>query len=88
MSQFGPGPRKFADGDFVLTPKGQGGKIVEAYTEAEPDHDEAYWIDDRYGWETSGDQHLEWIYKVEVSAEVHPWPEDMLKSATVLDMLV
>lgn len=88
MSQFGPGERRYEDGDFVLTPKKQGGRIVGAYIDHEPQHDDFYWDDDLNSWWSSGDEYLQHVYRVQVGNEIEPWPEDMLDPATVLDALI
>lgn len=88
MSQFGPpGPRIYTDGDYVLTPKHQPGKVVAAYREVEPQHDDAQWDTYLNCWWTDGDEYLQWVYRVEVNGEVYPWPENMLTKAGLLDIL-
>lgn len=87
MSQFGPGPRKYADGEFARTPRGPG-KVVAAYREVEPQHDDAQWDDDLNRWWTNGDEYLQWVYQIETADGVWPWPEDLLQDATLLDMIV
>jgi hypothetical protein len=92
VSQFGPGPQIYKVGDYVLTPKRQPGKVVGAYREREPQHDEAYWDYDLNCWWTSGDEYIQWVYKIEVTVrgekQVEPWPEDMLEVAGLLDIIV
>lgn len=88
MSQFGPGRRRYEDGDYVLTPKHQAGTVVSAYVEGEPQHDWAYWDGDFNCWHTSGDEYLQHVYRIRVGDELEPWPEDMLEPATILDALI
>ncbi len=88
MSQFGPGQQRYKDGEFVLTPKRQAGRVLGSYVEQEPQHDWAYWDDDFNRWFTSGDEYLQHVYRVQVGDEVEPWPEDMLDPATILDGMV
>ena len=88
MSQFGPGQRKFADGEFVRTPKGAAGRVVRAYVEQEPQHDDAFWDHELNCWWTDGDEYMQHVYHVETADGVWPWPEELLETATVLDMLV
>jgi len=86
---FGPGPRIYEDGAFVRTPLGRTGRVVGAYVEREPQHDDMVWDD---GWITAGDEIVEHVYLVELPGswepEVQPWPGGLLDPSSVLDMLI